>query len=266
MTATILISQHKYHSKQQTWKPVKMRTTITTTTPALLWASLATAALANGLRPRKTDLTGCTSTDVSSPAGASVLWYVPGTGELCEFLDCGGGTAPPKTDVPGCPLYSGPATYSPSFLPGYGSATAAPASASMTSAAAATHAASSSSSSSSSVNWSAMETNTAVSSWDLYTNTMTSSAASSGPPVANSWTSVSSQGTSGPMTTSSSLGTTAAPVASTPANGTVVGAGNATRSSSSGIATQSINGAAEHGEARMAAGLIMGLAAVVLAL
>ena len=77
-------------------------------------ASLATLALA------RTDLTGCTSTDVSSPAGASIAWYVPGTGELCDFLDCGGGRAPPKTTVPGCPLYSGTATYSPSYLPGYG--------------------------------------------------------------------------------------------------------------------------------------------------
>lgn len=77
-------------------------------------ASLATLALA------KTDIAGCTSSDVSSPAGASMIYYVPGTGEICEFLDCGGGRAPPKTTVPGCPQYSGTETYSPSFLPGYG--------------------------------------------------------------------------------------------------------------------------------------------------
>ncbi|PPJ50799.1 hypothetical protein CBER1_06497 [Cercospora berteroae] len=77
-------------------------------------ASLATLALA------KTDIGGCTSSDVSSPAGASMIYYVPGTGEICEFLDCGGGRAPPKTTVPGCPQYSGTETYSPSFLPGYG--------------------------------------------------------------------------------------------------------------------------------------------------
>lgn len=72
----------------------------------------------------KTDLAGCTYTDtVVQPSGlpgydayASRIWYVPGTGELCDFLDCGGGRAPPKTDVPGCPLYSGTATYSPSYL------------------------------------------------------------------------------------------------------------------------------------------------------
>ncbi|EHK48262.1 uncharacterized protein TrAtP1_001015 [Trichoderma atroviride] len=79
---------------------------------------LAVSALA------KTDLAGCTYTDtVVQPSGlpgydayASRIWYVPGTGELCDFLDCGGGRAPPKTDVPGCPLYSGTATYSPSYL------------------------------------------------------------------------------------------------------------------------------------------------------
>ncbi|OBT43744.1 hypothetical protein VE00_05628 [Pseudogymnoascus sp. WSF 3629] len=29
-------------------------------------------------------------------------WYDPLTGEVCDLLDCGGGRAPPKTDVPGC--------------------------------------------------------------------------------------------------------------------------------------------------------------------
>lgn len=64
----------------------------------------------------RTDLTGCTSTSVSSPAGASIAWYVPETGEVCNLLDCGGGRAPPKTTVPGCPLYSGTASYSPLYL------------------------------------------------------------------------------------------------------------------------------------------------------
>jgi len=68
----------------------------------------------------RTDLSGCVSSTAISPAGASLIWYVPGTGETCEFLDCGGGRAPPKTTVPGCAAYSGTATYSPSYLPGYG--------------------------------------------------------------------------------------------------------------------------------------------------
>ncbi|OLN86352.1 hypothetical protein CCHL11_06359 [Colletotrichum chlorophyti] len=71
----------------------------------------------------KTDLTGCTSSDsVVTPSNggtpyATRIYYVPGTGEICAALDCGGGRAPPKTTVPGCPLYEGTETYSPSFLP-----------------------------------------------------------------------------------------------------------------------------------------------------
>ncbi|KAH6900531.1 hypothetical protein B0T10DRAFT_31330 [Thelonectria olida] len=78
----------------------------------------------------RTDLEGCTSSDgVYSPSGgtpyATRIWYVPDTGEICEFLDCGGGRAPPKTTVPGCPLYEGTATYSPSYLDMAASTTAA---------------------------------------------------------------------------------------------------------------------------------------------
>ncbi|KAI7548233.1 hypothetical protein KC331_g4538 [Hortaea werneckii] len=130
-------------------------------TSILLPATFATLALA------RTDLVGCTSTDVSSPAGASYAWYVPGTGELCDPLDCGGGRAPPKYDVPGCPQYTGTESYSPSYLPGYGSATAAPASTT-----AAPSGGSGSSSSSSSFDWDSLisEADTATSSWDLYTS------------------------------------------------------------------------------------------------
>jgi hypothetical protein len=125
----------------------------TSTNTVLAAAAFATLALA------RTDLEGCTRTDVSSPAGASYAWYVPGTGEVCEILDCGGGRAPPKTTVPGCAAYSGTETYSPSYLAGFqASATAAPSTT-----------ADAEQSSSSSVNWSALETDTAVSSWDLYT-------------------------------------------------------------------------------------------------
>lgn len=81
-------------------------------------ASLAlfgTAALA------KTDLVGCTYIDGvftpdHGPAWATRTWYVPDTGEICAFLDCGGGRAPPKTTVPGCGSYEGTETYSPLFL------------------------------------------------------------------------------------------------------------------------------------------------------
>ncbi|KAG8423537.1 hypothetical protein J3458_000424 [Metarhizium acridum] len=69
----------------------------------------------------RTDLVGCTYFDTVSayPGGqpfATRIWYVPGSGELCEFLDCGGGRAPPKTTVPGCAAYEGTETYSPSFI------------------------------------------------------------------------------------------------------------------------------------------------------
>ena len=74
----------------------------------------ATAALA------KTDIGGCVSSATVKYGGASLIWYVPDTGEICELLDCGGGRAPPKTTVPGCPQYEGTETYSPNFLPGFG--------------------------------------------------------------------------------------------------------------------------------------------------
>ncbi|OAQ74060.1 siderophore biosynthesis enzyme [Pochonia chlamydosporia 170] len=69
----------------------------------------------------RTDLVGCTYFDTVSayPGGqpfATRIWYVPGSGELCDFLDCGGGRAPPKTTVPGCAAYEGTETYSPSFI------------------------------------------------------------------------------------------------------------------------------------------------------
>ncbi|EKV13966.1 hypothetical protein PDIP_45620 [Penicillium digitatum Pd1] len=58
-------------------------------------ASLATA---------RTDLEGCVSSEVIfDHYYASYLWYVPDSGEICSFLDCGGGRAPqrqPSQDVP----------------------------------------------------------------------------------------------------------------------------------------------------------------------
>lgn len=82
--------------------------------------SLAVLCLAASALAR-TDLQGCTYTDaVMRPPGdvayETRVWYVPGSDEVCEPLDCGGGRAPPKTTVPGCPLYRGAATYTPRFL------------------------------------------------------------------------------------------------------------------------------------------------------
>jgi hypothetical protein len=45
----------------------------------------------------------------------SIVWYVPDSLEICQGVDCGGGRAPPKK-VPGCPLYEGTETVTPSFL------------------------------------------------------------------------------------------------------------------------------------------------------
>ncbi|KAJ5203464.1 hypothetical protein N7449_005543 [Penicillium cf. viridicatum] len=75
-------------------------------------ASLATA---------RTDLEGCVSSEVIfDHYYASYLWYIPDSGEICSFLDCGGGRAPPKTTQPGCPQYSGTATLTPDYLEGWG--------------------------------------------------------------------------------------------------------------------------------------------------
>ncbi|KAG8164424.1 hypothetical protein KVR01_006342 [Diaporthe batatas] len=74
----------------------------------------------------RTDLAGCasfTSMVTVDPTAhgygnvyPSVVYYVPDTLEICAAPDCGGGRAPPKTGVPGCPLYSGTAAPGTSFL------------------------------------------------------------------------------------------------------------------------------------------------------
>ncbi|KAL1856300.1 hypothetical protein VTK73DRAFT_8398 [Phialemonium thermophilum] len=82
---------------------------------AALLAITAVPALA------RTDFEGCVSTKVIIETWyASYIWYDPDTGEICSDLDCGGGRSPPKTTVPGCPLYRGTATVTPSYLPGFG--------------------------------------------------------------------------------------------------------------------------------------------------
>ncbi|KAL3476362.1 hypothetical protein BJX99DRAFT_227977 [Aspergillus californicus] len=74
----------------------------------------------------RTDLAGCISSATTNQwHEASMIWYVPGTGEICDFPDCGGGRAPPKSDNPACPLYTGTASYEPSYLEGYGPGAAA---------------------------------------------------------------------------------------------------------------------------------------------
>ncbi|KAI0006837.1 hypothetical protein F4779DRAFT_545807 [Xylariaceae sp. FL0662B] len=93
-----------------------------------LLATATVVAVLVGQAAAKTDLKGCVSSKTIAYGGASLIWYVPDTGEICAMLDCGGGRAPPKTTVPGCAAYKGTATYSPSYLPGFGAAQVAPAS------------------------------------------------------------------------------------------------------------------------------------------
>jgi len=179
----------------------------TSTNTVLAAAAFATLALA------RTDLEGCTRTDVSSPAGASYAWYVPGTGEVCEILDCGGGRAPPKTTVPGCAAYSGTETYSPSYLAGFqASATAAP-----STTADAQTTADAEESSSSSVDWSALETDTAVSSWDLYTTLGSATG-----PITDSPTASEAEATSSAVVITDASSVSTITDASTTASGVVV--------------------------------------------
>jgi len=83
-----------------------------------------TAALAVTAFAAKTDLSGCHFTTVSlltevqtqtvdgtvqyeGSYTTSAFWWWEEGQEQCQMLDCGGGRAPPKTDVPGCPYYTG---------------------------------------------------------------------------------------------------------------------------------------------------------------
>ncbi|KAI1306148.1 hypothetical protein F5Y03DRAFT_354838 [Xylaria venustula] len=114
-------------------------------------AAIAAAAVLAGQAAAKTDIAGCVSSETVAYGGASLIWYVPDTGEICAFLDCGGGRGPPATTVPGCPEYSGTATYSPSYLPGFGAtatstSSSSPVEATATESSASGHASSSSSS------------------------------------------------------------------------------------------------------------------------
>lgn len=82
---------------------------------------LATAALLASTALAKTDIGGCTSYNTVGTYSdgshyATRIWYLPDTGEVCELLDCGGGRAPSKTNVPGCGNYKGTETYSPRFI------------------------------------------------------------------------------------------------------------------------------------------------------
>ncbi|PYH49667.1 putative cell surface protein [Aspergillus saccharolyticus JOP 1030-1] len=56
-------------------------------------------------------------TDIGTPLHLLLLHHLR---EICEFIDCGGGRAPPKTTVQGCPLHSGTEPVPTHYLPGWG--------------------------------------------------------------------------------------------------------------------------------------------------
>ncbi|KAK4464612.1 glycoside hydrolase [Cladorrhinum samala] len=68
---------------------------------------------------------GCATHTFGTCADGIVHWYDPDDGQICDPFDCGGGRAPPRTDVPGCPQYKGTAIRqtTPSYMPCFGKAT-----------------------------------------------------------------------------------------------------------------------------------------------
>ncbi|KAJ5298813.1 uncharacterized protein N7443_006933 [Penicillium atrosanguineum] len=54
-----------------------------------------------------TVLGGCETISYTTCADNIVHWYNPTNGEVCDPLDCGGGRAPVKYDVPCCAAYRG---------------------------------------------------------------------------------------------------------------------------------------------------------------
>ncbi|RYP80268.1 hypothetical protein DL770_006296 [Monosporascus sp. CRB-9-2] len=79
-----------------------------------------TALLPPPVALARMNLAGCFSSETLAYSGASLIWYVPDAGDVCQFLDYGGGGAPPKTTFPGCPAYEGTMSYKPSYSPEFG--------------------------------------------------------------------------------------------------------------------------------------------------
>ncbi len=79
---------------------------LTTLLPVLLAATRVSAV-------------GCSTHTYTACADGITHWYDPDDGQICDPLDCGGGRAPPKSNVPCCPSYTGTLSCdtSPSYLP-----------------------------------------------------------------------------------------------------------------------------------------------------
>lgn len=80
-----------------------LKSMLTTALPLLMLAGNALAV-------------GCSTHSFTTCEDKIVHWYDPDTGEVCDPLDCGGGRAPPKTDEPGCPGYTGTEVRTTSYL------------------------------------------------------------------------------------------------------------------------------------------------------
>lgn len=77
---------------------------------------------------KTTSAVGCSTHSFTSCDDNIVHWFDPDTGQICDPLDCGGARAPFRSDVPGCPRYTGTETPSTSYLscwslPGFGPTT-----------------------------------------------------------------------------------------------------------------------------------------------
>ncbi|KAF5026005.1 hypothetical protein F66182_1907 [Fusarium sp. NRRL 66182] len=59
---------------------------------------------------------GCSTHSFTTCEDNIVHWFDPDDGMICDPLDCGGGRAPPKTNVPGCGGYTGTETIGTSYL------------------------------------------------------------------------------------------------------------------------------------------------------
>lgn len=71
---------------------------------SVVFSLLMTAKLASA---------ACSTSTYTTCEDNIVHWYDPDTGEVCDPLPCGGWRAPARTDVPGCPAYSGTEIYTP---------------------------------------------------------------------------------------------------------------------------------------------------------
>ena len=88
---------------------------LTTTLPILLLAAARVSAI------------GCSTHTYGTCEDNIVHWYDPDDGQICDPLDCGGGRAPVKYNVPCCAAYTGTeaCVTAPSYMPCFAKSTSA---------------------------------------------------------------------------------------------------------------------------------------------